>query len=350
MIDVCDFFSGCGGASKGFQDSGFNILLGIDINGTAANTFKSNFPQANFINKDIREITFLETDKIIERRKGRRLLFCGCAPCQPFSKQNRQKKENDNRIHLLIEFQRFVEHYLPDYVFVENVPGMQTFKIEGSPLEMFLSALKENGYQYECKVISAADYGVPQPRKRLIVMASLHRKPVWPATTNGKGKAPYSTVGEWIKGLKPLNAGEVDENDPDHCAAKLSSVNLERIKKTPMGGGRECWPEHLKLNCHKKHSGHTDVYGRLSYDKMSVTLTTRCTSYSNGRYGHPEQNRALTIREAACLQTFPKDFKFEGNFVEKAMQVGNAVPPLLAQKLAEAFLKIDKDTFQDAAE
>ena len=229
---------------------------------------------------------------------------------------------------------------------MENVPGMQTFRIEGSPLETFLDALGEKGYQYECKVISAADYGVPQPRKRLIVIASLYGKPVLPEITNGKGKLPYSTVGEWITGLKPLNAGEYDENDLDHCAARLSGINLERIRNTPMGGGRESWPEHLKLDCHKKHSGHTDVYGRLSYDKMSVTLTTRCTSYSNGRYGHPEQDRALTIREAACLQTFPRDFRFVGSFVEKTIQVGNAVPPLLSQKLATAFLKIDREHFK----
>ncbi|WP_455653609.1 DNA cytosine methyltransferase, partial [Phascolarctobacterium sp.] len=187
----------------------------------------------------------------------------------------------------------------------------------------------------------AADYGVTQSRKRLIILAALVEQPILPLPTHGTQKTPYSTVGEWINNLPVINAGETSITDPDHCSTNLSELNLKRIKCTPPGGSRENWPDNLKLNCHKNHSGHTDVYGRLDYNKMAATLTTKCISYSNGRYGHPEQNRALSIREAACLQTFPRDFFFTGNLVQKARQVGNAVPPLLAQRIGETFKQID---------
>ena len=342
MVNVYDFFSGCGGASRGFQDAGLTVRLGIDNDADAAATFRKNFPKALFVQDDIRNILPQDLAQYVKGTSKK--LFCGCAPCQPFSKQNKHKFRDDARIDLLQEFYRFVEYFLPDFIFVENVPGIQNFKIGISPLKYFLECLKKLGYKTpKVAIISAADYGVPQTRKRLIVIAALQYEINFPKPTHGvAAKKPYSTVGDWIHSLPRLNAGEINSIDPDHCATKLSDINLERIKATPEGGGRTDWPEKLKLACHKNHSGHTDVYGRLAFDKLSSTLTTKCLSYSNGRYGHPRENRAMSVREAACIQTFPRNFTFTGTITAKARQIGNAVPPLLAQRIGEVFATLCK--------
>lgn len=338
MINVYDFFSGCGGASMGFKQSGMNISLGIDMNKDAANTFRLNFPEADFIEKDIRKIRVEDIASFVKRDSP--MLFCGCAPCQPFSQQNKQKSNEDDRIYLLSEFSRFIKYYSPDFIFVENVPGIQKIDIVMSPLNSFLKLLDDLKYNYRYEIIAARDYGVPQPRKRLILLAAKDKKVEFPKSFCDGVKHPYSTVGDWIKGLPKLEAGQVDSHDRDHQAAKLSSLNLRRIKATPEGGSRLDWPDNLKLECHKNYVGHTDVYGRMSYHKMASTLTTKCISYSNGRYGHPDQNRAISLREAACLQTFPRSFKFTGNLNSRASQVGNAVPPLLAKHIGKMFISL----------
>jgi DNA (cytosine-5)-methyltransferase 1 len=146
-------------------------------------------------------------------------------------------------------------------------------------------------------------------------------------------------VQDWIGNLPRIRAGETHPDDQDHQAALLSDINLKRIALTPEGGNRESWPQNLWLDCHRDHKGHTDVYGRLSWNKPAAGLTTRCISYSNGRFGHPEQNRAISVREAACLQTFPRHYAFRGNLNSRARQIGNAVPPLMAQRFGEAILE-----------
>src|SRR5690606_2250631 len=201
----------------------------------------------------------------------------------------------------------------------------------------FLELLKGNGYCYDYKVVPAAGYGVPQKRERLVLVASRLSEISVPPLSHGPDLSlEYTTVRDWISGLSPLCAGGIDPEDPDHQAASLSEINLKRIRSTPEGGSRESWPEELWLDCHKGHKGHTDVYGRLSWDKPASGLTTRCISLSNGRFGHPAEDRALSVREAACLQTFPRSFRFTGTLGDKAKQVGNAVPPLMATKLAQS--------------
>ncbi|WP_084633453.1 DNA cytosine methyltransferase [Acetobacterium wieringae] len=340
LIKVYDFFSGCGGASSGFQKAGFEIALGIDIDSDAAETFSQNFPEAAFINKDIRSLTPEDICEYVDKESKK--LFCGCAPCQPFSKQNRNKSGDDVRINLLDEFYRFIEFYLPDYLFIENVPGIQKFEMGGSPLENFVSKLKECGYRIKTQVITASDYGVPQIRKRLILIGALNKEVYFPAPTHGENRSQPETVfSDWVYELPLLEAGETDPDDPDHCAAALTEKNLMRIKATPEGGSRTDWSDNLKLDCHKNHVGHTDVYGRLSRNKKCSTLTTKCISYSNGRYGHPVENRALSVREAACLQTFDRTFTFAGKLGSKAKQVGNAVPPLLAYNFGIVFNEME---------
>ncbi|SFP86583.1 DNA (cytosine-5)-methyltransferase 1 [Nitrosomonas cryotolerans] len=343
-VKVFDFFSGCGGTSVGMQEAGFEITFAVDIDKDATDTFKKNFPNTVVVTNDIKKIPESFLKEHIEP-KDSITLFCGCAPCQPFSRQNKQKKDDDPRRELLAEFSRFVKFWLPDFVVIENVPGLQKLKNnENGPFANFLQLLDNLGYKYGYSILPAAAYGVPQIRNRLVLIASIKTKVTLPPFTHGKGSdTPYSTVKDWIDNLPPLSAGEVDSHDPDHQSAALSDVNLERIKLTLEGGDRRDWPDHLKLDCHNNYTGHSDVYGRLSWSKHASALTTRCISYSNGRFGHPNQDRAISIREAACLQTFPRDYKFCGTLNSKAKQIGNAVPPLMAQKIAEHIIFLLKE-------
>lgn len=338
MIEVVDFFSGCGGTSCGFQAAGLEIIAGLDIDAEAAATYRRNFPTAAFFEGDVRNFD-ADILKSVIKNRSKPLLFAGCAPRQPFSRQNKKNSQNDPRRTLLKEFGRFVEAWMPEYIFVENVPGLQKIQRHG-PLQAFQRLLKKLGYAFECAVVPALWYGVPQTRERLVLVASLRSSIRIPAATHGPGRPQgrYTTVGDWIKHLPKIEAGQSHHSDPDHVAAKLEELNLRRIRATPEGGSRSSWPDDLWLNCHRTHSGHSDVYGRLAWDKQAAGLTTRCISYSNGRFGHPSQDRAISVREAACLQTFPSNYRFEGSITSKARQIGNAVPPKMAEVFGLAFL------------
>ena len=307
------------------------ILVGIDVDVDAATTFQVNFPEAHFMRQDIRQLPETDLEPHLSRRGGRPLLFSACAPCQPFSKQNREKTKSDTRASLLDELHRFVRHFRPEYIFLENVPGIQRINPSSGPIGRFLDLLDELRYEFDKDVVDFLDYGVPQTRRRFVLTASSIGPFTLPAPTHGArpGSAPHSTVWEWIGDLPPIPAGGKSDEVPNHSAAALSPLNLERVISTPEGGDRRNWPEDLILPCHKGHEGHTDVYGRLNRHRPASTLTTRCVSLSNGRFGHPMQNRALSLREAACLQTFPRDFLFKGTFASMAKQIGNAVPVLL---------------------
>lgn len=338
-VKVYDFFSGCGGTSCGLEQAGFEISMALDIDTKALETFSLNFPDAAVVSGDICSMSPEDIASYIGTRDDL-VLFSGCAPCQPFSKQNNQKSADDPRRNLLTKFGEFVEYWLPDFLLIENVPGLQKANTSG-PFGAFLELLTRSGYSYDYKVVPAAGYGVPQKRERLVLVASLISEISVPPLTHGPDlSVEYATVREWMSDLSPLEAGEIDPEDPDHQAANLSELNLKRIQSTPEGGSRDSWPQELWLDCHKSHKGHTDVYGRLAWDKPASGLTTRCISLSNGRFGHPEEDRALSVREAACLQTFPRDYKFSGSLGDKAKQVGNAVPPLMATKLAKSFVDI----------
>lgn len=317
------------------------ILVGIDMDPEAEMTFRSNFSEADFICRDIRSVLTWELEKYLPRERIQPLLFSACAPCQPFSKQNRGKCASDQRASLLDELHRFVRRYRPEYLFLENVPGIQRINPANGPIGRFLKLLEELGYEVAHDVVDFLDFGVPQTRMRLVMTASLLGEFTLPAPTHGTGEglAPYSTVWDWIGDLPPIAAGSSHNEIPNHRAAALSATNLQRIANTPEGGDRRDWPDHLILPCHDGHEGHTDVYGRLRRDRPASTLTTRCVSLSNGRFGHPTQDRALSLREAACLQTFPRDFVFKGSFNSMAMQIGNAVPVVLARRFGDAIIQ-----------
>lgn len=345
-MKVIDFFCGCGGASKGFELAGFDVALGIDFDEHAAESYRANFPNTEFIRDDIRNIKIKDVAKKIPDWEKSELVFCACAPCQPFSSQNRKRSIDDKRTSLLGQTKRFIRAFRPNYIFIENVPGIQSLKsLDNKPFAEFLHFLSRFDYQYEYKIISSEYFGVPQQRKRLVVLARLGNKPEFPKPTHGLNGKDFATVRDYISKLPPIQAGETDPNDSLHTAAVVTPINLQRLKYTPEGGDRRDWPKHLWLKCHQSYDGHTDVYGRMNWDLPCKTLTTKCTSISNGRFGHPDvkQNRAITFREAALLQTFPLDFKFFGNRSSKSKQIGNAVPVLLAKCFAKIIFEQYKE-------
>lgn len=323
------------------QDAGLSVRFGLDMDADARDSFKANFPRAEFLCQDIRSLSSSDVAPYICRRNHRPLLFGACAPCQPFSKQIHGAAENDSRRNLLTEFHRFVETYLPEYVFVENVPGLQTVETHEGPFADFINLLRDLKYFFSYKVVMAYHYGVPQSRRRLVLLASQLGPICIPPATHGLGTSNPNIpkAWDWISHLPAIHAGETHARVPNHRAARLSPLNLRRIAATPVGGDRRDWPEALELNCHKEHSGHTDVYGRMIKNQPSAALTTRCISLSNGRFGHPTQHRAISVREAACIQTFPMDFIFHGSLNSMARQVGNAVPVLMAKVIGEFIVR-----------
>jgi DNA (cytosine-5)-methyltransferase 1 len=243
---------------------------------------------------------------------------------------------------LLDETHRFIRALQPEYIMIENVPGMQRVdnKVDG-PYSRFMVFLDEQGYKYTTFIAKSEEYGVPQKRKRLVLLASRLGSVSEPSKTHGEGLEQYKTVREFIEWYPKIKAGSVYEKDSVHVTAKMNALNIERIQNTPEGGDRRDWPAKLINKCHKNYKGHTDTYGRMSWDTLAPTLTTKCNSYSNGRFGHPDvnQDRAISIREAPRLQTFPENYQFIGTIGSMARQVGNAVPCELARQFGLSILE-----------
>ena len=343
MIAI-DFFCGGGGMTRGLIDAGIDVLAGIDSNPNCCQTYEKN-NNSIYIKSDITKLLpqdllaqfprLLNTDD---------LLLVGCAPCQPFSILRREEFDDNGNalphksVNLLVEFGRFVKAMHPAHVLVENVPGL---KGKGRDvLENFKSMLNKEGYEFAEKILYAKDYGVPQNRRRYVLIASRFFHPQIPSPQYGKGLLPYKTVREAIEKYPAISAGEENTQYANHKSANLKPILQKRIAATPHdGGSRTDWPEELVLNCHKTFKGHTDVYGRMKWDLPAPTLTVKCFSLSNGRFGHPEQDRAISLREAAALQTFPDNYTFYGSMQEIGMQIGNAVPVLLAKVLGEYIIK-----------
>ena len=320
------------------------VVFALDWDADAERTFKRNFPSTTFMAEDIRQVDEDSIRELVDQQRPHPVLFCGCAPCQPFTRQNttRPELDEDDRVPLLLDFLRFIRRCEPDVVFVENVPGIQNVLPDSEPLRSFRRGLKEAGYSDPaCGSMALKRYGVPQGRRRFLLLASRHGRLDLPDETHGPGtdNPDFATVRDWIEDLPELAAGETDPEIPDHRAARLSPLNLKRIRATPEGGGNRDWPEDLQLTCHKDATGYSDVYGRMSWDRPASGLTTRCISYSSGRFGHPEQDRAISVREAACLQTFPRDFRFSGSLSSRARQIGNAVPVKLAQVIGRHVIR-----------
>ncbi len=351
LIRLYDFFSGCGGTSVGFRQAGIQHALAVDSCPDAIKTYQKNFPEVPVITEPIETI---DADRIpAYYSKGPEVkLFCGCAPCQPFTRQKTNTKReisNDERRGLLTHFARIVHACLPELIFVENVPGLQNVSLEdGGPFSSFVDQLKRDNYSLAFGVIAGQDYGAAQVRRRLMLVASRLGEITLPEPTHGPKKSkPYVTVRDAISSFPPVEHGTEHpdtKNYPNHRASALSILNLERIRQTGTHGRRD-WPARLLPNCYAKkkngrqYCGHSDCYSRLAWDEPAPGLTTRCISYSNGRFGHPEQDRAITVREAARLQGFPNNFVFTGSLNSMARQIGNAVPVPVAEAFGRHFLE-----------
>ena len=343
-ITALDFFCGAGGLTRGLLDAGFKVVAGFDLDGKCCQTYEFNNPTARFVEADISQLTAKDLKKFTNGVPFSEMLFAGCAPCQPFSQQVKNG-ECHHDATLLSAFGRLVQTALPGQVLIENVPGIA--KVKGnSTFRRFLSMLEKNGYKYVFDVVDAKKFGVAQKRRRLVLIAMRKSQPCLPQAKHGKESLPYKTVRQAISHFPPLTAGEVHPEIPNHLAASITPLNIERLHHTPHDGGdRRSWPKKLRLDCHVgDYEGHTDVYGRMAWDSPAPTLTGRCHSLSNGRYGHPTQDRAISLREAAALQSFPDGYVFFGSNKHVAQQIGNAVPVKLAEVLGRHILNLRRSS------
>ena len=340
-IEVVDLFCGIGGLSYGMKRKGLDIKGGFDIDETCEYAYKFN-NQANFFHKNIFDVTREDIVKLYSNDCIS--VLAGCAPCQPFSSYAFKNKTKDqSKYDLLYEFGRLINVVRPDIVTMENVPAILTFKLK-NVLQDFVKLLEDLRYYVSVKIVYCPDYGIPQTRKRLVLLASKFGEiNLIPATCTPDH---YVTVRDTIGKLPPIKAGETSATDALHRAAGLTPINLQRIKSTPMGGSWKDWPESLRLKCHKAETGKTygSVYGRMSWDLPSPTMTTQCTGLGSGRFGHPEQDRAISAREAALLQTFPMNYRFfekekEVSLGKVSRYIGNAVPPKLGEVVAGSIIK-----------
>jgi DNA (cytosine-5)-methyltransferase 1 len=346
MYTVVDLFAGCGGGSMGFKKAGFTTLAAVEINKDAAASFALNVGVEPLV-KDIRDVTLAELRRR-EVRPGRLTLLFGCPPCQSFTVLRRAAKATKDdlrRNDLIFEYLRLVEALRPRHLAFENVPGLVEGRWRGY-FDAFRDRLGTLGYTIEWRIADAAEYGVPQRRRRLLVVGSRVTAPCLPEPSHADGEADgvkrFVTVRHAIGHLPRLAAGEADPHDPFHRARQHSQITLRRLACIPEGGDRRNLPGELVLDCHRNHEGHYDVYGRMRWDRVAPTLTSGCTNVSKGRFCHPGQDRALTLREAMLLQTFPAHTRLRGFTDQMALQVGNAVPSLLAQRIAEKVIEMDQ--------
>lgn len=337
---VVDIFCGVGGLTHGFVLEKFNVVAGLDSDTSCKFAYEQN-NKAVFIGKKVEELQAGDIASLYPEGDAR--ILVGCAPCQPFSSNNVKRPETD-KWKLLNTFADLVEEVKPDVLSMENVLQLKTFQ-SGKVYNEFVERLKSLGYHIESYRAYCPDYGVPQKRRRLVLFGSKYGK-VKLLPGNFKPET-YRTVKDTIAELQPVSAGGDSQGDLLHKSAGLQEINLKRIKASKPGGSWKDWDRKLRLDCHTKKKeetkGHTalSVYGRMEWDKPSPTLTTNFYNLGSGRYGHPEQHRAITLREGALLQTFPRNYKFvesekDINFDKLGRQIGNAVPVELGRAIAQS--------------
>jgi DNA (cytosine-5)-methyltransferase 1 len=331
-LTVVDSFCGAGGLSLGLGRAGFDVRLAFDNDQIAVDSYRKNLPgraevldAAVVTGKAIRDLTNLG--------KGELDLLAGGPPCQGFSLQRRGAR-TDPRNQLALRYLEWLTELQPRAFLMENVAALGSLRGREivAAISSHASAL---GYTVHSAVLDAANYGVPQHRRRMIIVG-LHDLDVFEWPNQSADDPP--TVREALRGLPspPLDGSPHKLVANHYRERRLSKLNIERIRHVPEGGGREDLPEHLVLNCHKGSHRHLDTYGRLAWDKPSGTITARFDSFTRGRFGHPVEDRSITLREGARLQSFPDDFVFLGNREDGARLIGNAVPPALAHAIGDA--------------
>lgn len=334
-IVAVDLFCGAGGLTSGLVKAGVEVAVGVDLDPACAYAYEKN-NKSKFLLKSVSEISSAELSGFFDNQ--RYSVLAGCAPCQPFSKYRLGKSdETDGRWNLLKEFQRLVLEVQPDIVTMENVPRLAEQQI----FSAFTASLEDAGYSVSTKVVKCAEYGVPQQRERLVMLASKLGPIAMIPPTHLKGK----TVRKAIAGLPSIDAGGGHSKDPLHVSATLSPLNMKRIKASIPGGTWRDWNDSLVADCHKKKSGKTypSVYGRMVWDQPSPTMTTQFFGFGNGRFGHPEQDRGISLREGAILQSFPKSYKFVKpgtplHFKTVGRLIGNAVPVKLGEAIGKSIV------------
>lgn len=361
-LTVIDLFCGAGGLSEGFRQAGFSVLAGNDLFVSAGVTFALTHPEAKFFREPIQDISAERLLAETGLRRGELTCLVGGPPCQAFSVYNHQRGMHDARASLFREYLRMVEGLRPDWVVMENVTGILSAG-GGEPVVAIVESLNALGYAVEYRTLKAENFGVPQERRRVVFLGNRIGAPiVWPEPTHGEGLLPFVNVWDALGDLPKLENGEAP-NGPlkyrsapfsefqrmlrgnavtvtNHQASRLAPINEARMKHIPEGGSWRDIPHELLPAGMKKarRCDHTKRYGRLRKAGLSSTVLTKCDIHW-GAYIHPEQNRSLTVREAARLQAFPDWFQFAGPRTEQYVQVGNAVPPLLGRKIAEAVLE-----------
>jgi len=335
-IEGVDLFCGVGGLSCGLAAQGVRIVAGLDVDPACQYPYEANHEGAKFLLRDVATVTGEELNELWSPGVVR--LLAGCAPCQPFSSYANTATVDKAKWRLLGEFARLVDESRPDLVTMENVPRLQ----KAQPFKSFLRALKRGGYQVAYNVLNAADFGAPQQRKRLVLVAS-RLGPVSVPEPTHKGPENWVTVRQAVGHLKKLKDGQACHDDPLHVASALSGLNRARIRASKPGGTWRDWPRELVAACHQRESGKhsAGVYGRMEWDKPAPTMTTLCNGYGNGRFGHPEQHRGISLREAAIFQSFPENYRFTRKGESVVIKtvgrlIGNAVPPKLGEAVGLA--------------
>ena len=363
-----DLFAGAGGLSIGFEQAGFQILAANDFDSHSENTFLESHPKATFLPGPVEKIKAREFLSVAGIERGELDCLIGGPPCQAFSVYNHQRGMHDERSGLFREYLRIVSGLLPKFVVMENVTGITSVG-KGRAVDEIHSRLKKLGYRVEHNILRAEEYGVPQERRRIFFIGTRLDVPIsWPKVTHGNPEdlfssklKPFVTVEEAIGDLPPLGISEGDEEQDyavepitdyqllmrkgsrklhNHIAPFLAEINRKRLKYIPQGGSWRDIPTELLPAGMKRarRCDHTKRYGRLDPNGRASTILTKCDLHW-GAYIHPDQDRTLTVREAARLQSFPDRFRFSGPRVEQYRQVGNAVPPLLARSVAREVAK-----------
>lgn len=362
-LTAIDLFCGAGGLSEGFRQAGFHVLAGQDYDEKAGATFAATHPEATFIGGPIQNVTPEMLLQAAGKQRGEIDVIVGGPPCQGYSVNNHQRGEGDPRASLFREYLRIVEGIQPRWLVMENVTGITSIA-GGNIVREIFSGMKRLGYRVEMKVLKAEEYGVPQERRRVFFIATRTDAEIrFPEPTHGEGRLPLVTIWDAISDLPPLENGAKHSpvrygDDPqtsfqallrgdctslhNHSAGRLSPINEQRMRHIPSGGSwRDIPLDLLPAGMLKaKRSDHTKRYGRPRKADQACTILTKCDVHW-GAYIHPVQDRAFTVREAARLQSFPDFFEFRGSRTEQYVQVGNAVPPLLGRRVAEALILAD---------
>lgn len=334
--------------SYGLQQAGIEVIAGIDNSPDCGKTYAANITGARYIRHDISTLSAPELGRRLGiKPNDHNLVFAGCSPCQFWSKIRTDKTKSAQTAHLLKQFEKFIRHFCPGFIIIENVPGLYS-RMTASILPDFFDFLKSHSYAWADGVINANHYGVPQKRMRYLLIGTRLSKAIsLPPSEKDNSLVVSSFIG--VKnGFEKISAGHRDNTALLHTSAKLSARNLRRIALTKKSGGdRMAWCDSAELQIAAYEGRNTifrDVYARMYWDRPAPTITTRFNSFSNGRFGHPEEDRAISIREGATLQTFPQSYIFQGtNYSSLAKQIGNAVPPEMARRIGVHLITISNN-------